>query len=209
MYTACVVCIRIVYSLLDRRIQQGCKDKVTLLLYRNKVTTVCSKVAVTNARTFVQSYCLSWVIIYCICNCNVHIKFIIVFYIYVYVWTDKKATGGTNFGNAFEGAEKVISKNEHTVLVFLTDGQGSDNNGSDGISASNRVCRMTTSNKLLQFWVIKFCHGMGGGALDAIAGAGSTKVEHSADGIALNEFFVKVIAKKSHDFSLIKSERRS
>ena len=93
-------------------------------------------------------------------------------------------------------------------MVFLTDGEDSDSTGSDGISASNRVYRMTSSNKLLQFWVIKFCSGSGSSALDAIAGAGGTKVEHSADGIALNEFFAKVIAKKSHDFSLIKSKKR-
>ena len=59
LFVILLIMMYIVYSLLDRRIQQGCKDKATLLFYRTYVTNVCSKVPVKNAKTFIQSYCLS------------------------------------------------------------------------------------------------------------------------------------------------------
>lgn len=37
-----------------------------------------------------------------------------------------KATGGTNFGPAFEAAAKLVDKDQDTVMVFLTDGEASE-----------------------------------------------------------------------------------
>ena len=119
----------------------------------------------------------------------------------------KRASGGTNFGKAMEAAEKQMNNDEHTVLIFLTDGQGHDDAGLDGITVTNRIRRMKSANPRLQFWVVKFCTGDGGQALRNIAQAGGTHVQHSIDVITLNEFFVKVIAKKTQDFSLMNNKK--
>ena len=163
----------IVYSFLDSRLSHSCKDKISLILYTSQAYKICERYEATNAKQFVENYCLT-----------------------------SNISGGTHFGNAIQAAEKIIKNNEQTVFIFLTDGQCCDCKGTDNIKASDRVGKIKSKYKELQFWAIKFCKGSIGSTLNTIAQAGGTKVEVSTDVIKLNELFVNVIAKKAPDFGL-------
>lgn len=173
----CLIYIQnvIVYTFLESRQKNGQRDKFSVILYGASTKLVCERRELTHnfdCRNFIQS---------CI---------------------DVSRFGGnTLFGEAIFAAQNVMekTKDDHFILMFLTDGWGSDDCAihDPSITASQRVCKLKHDYKNFSFYGIQFGGGQHSQALINMAKQGGNHpIKDATMPNDLGNFFITAVAKE-------------
>ena len=190
----------IVYYFIKSRLETGCKDFLTVILYNDTAEKVIDRQRLSSTddveslikRLISYVYCQLCFHLQCrifaLCLRNTNVCFELELY-----YTDAgPPDGDTHFGNAMQLAEASVTYfEEQTAIIFLTDGQATNAKASndnldkdadrDNVIASERLTRLDSKCSSFNFYPIKFGTGTWtkwvlGEALDKMAKAANTNV---------------------------------